>query len=409
MARWPFRFIHAADLHLERLAHGLTEIPDHLRDLLMEAPYLATERVVETVLREEADFLVLSGDMLVPSLTGPRGPLFLVEQFQRLQQRRIPVYWAGGAADPPDAWPAWLALPENVVYFPRGTVGEHLLQHDGSPLVRIVGTSRDQSPRLHLPSFHPDPAGAYTIAVAHGTADPAAMQARGLQYWALGGKHSPLTLFEESGVAHYPGSHQGRQPEEVGPHGCTLVQVDPEGRTRLASIPTDVYRWVHERVAIHPKTNRTELQTALAERVRALKAAHEGCDLLITWTIVGVGSLIRRLRRGDLAVELLAWLRGEYGFGPPAAWTVELRAELPEQVPGEWYQQESIRTDFLEAVRQIQRDPQAPIDLEPYVDRSQLDPSLASATTIADDAQRAWVLRRATLLGVDLLSGEESQ
>ena len=64
MAGRQLRFVHASDLHLEEPLHGVTEVPDHLRDLFLDAATLAAERVFDTVVEEEADFLLLSGDVL---------------------------------------------------------------------------------------------------------------------------------------------------------------------------------------------------------------------------------------------------------------------------------------------------------------------------------------------------------
>ena len=117
MSSRPFRFVHASDFHLERLPSGLAEVPDHLRELFIESAYVAAEKVFETVLSEEAEFLVLSGDILDPRQTGPRGPLFLVEQFNRLAEREIPVYWAGGrAVAKQDSWPKSRALSHRCRY-----------------------------------------------------------------------------------------------------------------------------------------------------------------------------------------------------------------------------------------------------------------------------------------------------
>ena len=38
MSGWPFRFIHASDLHLERPLMGVAEVPDHLRDCFSKPP-----------------------------------------------------------------------------------------------------------------------------------------------------------------------------------------------------------------------------------------------------------------------------------------------------------------------------------------------------------------------------------
>ena len=37
MAGRQLRFVHASDLHLEQPLHGVTEVPDHLRDLFLDA------------------------------------------------------------------------------------------------------------------------------------------------------------------------------------------------------------------------------------------------------------------------------------------------------------------------------------------------------------------------------------
>ena len=54
MSGLAFRFLHTSDWHLELPASGLVEVPDHLREALVEAPYLAAERVIETALAERA-------------------------------------------------------------------------------------------------------------------------------------------------------------------------------------------------------------------------------------------------------------------------------------------------------------------------------------------------------------------
>ena len=104
----PFRFVHAADFHLERPLRGLAEVPDHLRVALIDAPYRAAERVFDAAIKERVDFVVLAGDILDPLAAGPRGLVFLGEQFQRLAAQGIRVYWAGGRSDDFERWiDAW--------------------------------------------------------------------------------------------------------------------------------------------------------------------------------------------------------------------------------------------------------------------------------------------------------------
>ena len=177
MSNWPFRFVHASDFHLELPPLGLAEVPEHLTELFIESAYWAAEKVFEAVLAEEAELLVLSGDILHAERTGPRGPLFLVEQFARLAERDIPVYWAGGRVDPPEAWPSAITLPGNVHVFPRDRLEEFMHERDGTPLVRLMGVSRHRQRRIRASDFDADPGGLYSIALVHGTAEPAALKA----------------------------------------------------------------------------------------------------------------------------------------------------------------------------------------------------------------------------------------
>jgi len=409
MSNWPFRFVHAADFHLERPPFGVTEVPDHLRDLFVEAVYRAAERVFDTALSQEVDYLVLAGDLLEPRWTGPRGLLFLAEQFRRLDERQIAVYWAGGRVDPPDAWPAAVRLPHRVHVFPQDRAQEHLHHRDGTPLARVMGVSRTRNRGVRVSEFDPDPGGLFSIAVVHGSLEAESLRARGIDYWALGGRHARHTLFNSPHVGHYPGSPQGRHPEECGPHGCTLVQVDAERAVRTTLVPTDVMRWQSERIAVDETTPRETLETLLHERMQRLVETAPGVDLLVSWTIVGDGRLVAELREGPLAARMLQMLRSEYGFGPPAAWSLSLTAEPTAMLPPEWYEQQTIRGDFLRELRRYQTDPNEPIDLESYLADEQAAGTLGAAADLSDHVTRERVLREAAELGVDLLSGEEPE
>ncbi len=407
MSSRPFRFVHASDFHLERLPSGLAEVPDHLRELFIESAYVAAEKVFETVLCEEAEFLVLSGDILDARQTGPRGPLFLVEQFNRLAEREISVYWAGGRVDPAAVWPSALALPENVNVFPKGHVDEFIHQRDGTPLARLLGAEHDRNRPIRPTDFEPDPAGLFTIAVVHGKCDPKALKPRGIHYWALGGRHQRGTPLTGNEVAHYPGSPQGRCPEQSGVHGCTLVQVDGR-QARTSPVPTDTMRWLDARISIDEQTTQEDLENMLRERMASAIDSAPQTDLLISWTVLGEGPLQGQLRRGRLAGELIEWLRAEYGFGPPAAWSISLRTEPTTSLPQELYEQETILGDFMRTIRELQINPDDPVELESYVAEKHLAGTLGSAMAVPDAARRDRVLREAALLGVDLLSGEET-
>ncbi len=400
----PFRFLHASDFRVDAVPRGLTEVPDHLRDTLLDAPYNAGRRVIDTALTERVAFVVLAGNILQPDLAGPRGTAFLSEQFQRLAEAGINVYWAGGESDPPEAWPAAFPLPENVRVFAKDRVTDFLHQYDGSPLARIVGTSRG-SRALDFEEFSPDAVGLFSIGVACGEIDAAALLSRGIHYWALGGRAEQKTLFTSPGIAHYPGTPQGRSPGEAGTHGCTLVNVDDQRRARVSFVPTNALEWVHESVLIDPSTQREGLEAMLTQRIRGLTAGSK-TDLLITWTIGGSGPLLTELRRGKLRGELLEWLRIEHGLSSPVVWTVGIELEPQNALPAALYEQETILGDFLRTLREFELDPQQPLNVESLLAEGPAAGLFSEAVAIADPATRKRVLHEAALLGMELLGGE---
>jgi hypothetical protein len=408
MTQRPFRFLHSGGFRLHQPAGGIAEVPQHLRDAMMDAPYLAAAKVFDAALVEEVAFVVLCGDLLQAEWSGPRGPLFLLEQFERLAAREIPVYWAGGALDPPDAWPAAVPLPGNVHRFSVGRTSAFVIERDGAPLARVLGASRDGDRPLRPGDFDPDPTGLPTIAVGCGAADTAALQARGIAYWALGGQGERTTLLSAPCVVHDAGSPQGRWPAETGVHGCTLVQCEAQ-QMRTSLVPTDVLRWHDERIALDGTATREGLEAALRSRVQALTQAAPQHDLLIHWTIAGDGGLVHRLHREGLAAELLAWLRDEFGRGRPAAWSVDCEIERTAMFPAAWYEQENLRGDYLRLVRQRELNPGEPLGLEAYLAEADRAGPLAAVAAPPHPAARQRILREAAMLGVELLSGEEPQ
>lgn len=409
MSNWPFRFLHAADFHLETTPFRIEDVPEHLAELMLESPYRAAQRVFDTALAENVDFVVLSGDLLHARHTGPRGPLFLAGQFQRLADRGIAVYWVGGRVDPPESWPPSIRLPDNVQRFPRTHPETMVHRRADTPLARLIGASRPSEGRMRLDRFVPEQAGLFTIAVAHGPASLAALRASRVDYWALGGRHLRRTLCEAMPVVHDPGTPQGRQPDETGPRGCTLVDVDASRNVRLASINTDALRWSYQSLSLDEGATRESLEREMRQRIESLKLESPETTLLISWQLAGAGDLGVRLRRGALGRELLAGLREEHGRTTPAAWSVALVVEPPGHHPAAWYEEDTLRGEFLRQLRHLEQSADEPLRLETCLKAPPAEATLRELVANVPEAARAALLREAAMLGVDLLAGEDHE
>jgi DNA repair exonuclease SbcCD nuclease subunit len=407
MSQPPLRFVHAGDLHLELPLRGVSELPEHLREAFLEAPYLAAEQIFETALTEGADALLLSGDVVQLDRAGPRALVFLGEQFKRLADHDIAVYWAGGQVDPADAWPAAAALPANVHRFPAGRVGNFEHQREGKTVARIQGVSRTPGQAVNDSGFHRDAKGLFTIGVAHGTAASAGQEGDRVHYMALGGQHRRQTVDQSPGIAHYAGTPQGRDPSEVGAHGCTVVTVDESGHVKTTFVAADIVRWITETIELTAGAEDETLLGQMDARIGSLKTKHPDRDLLITWKITGRGELLNNLRPGGLSDEILAVLRQRHGKQSPAAWSVAIQCDESLCVPAEWYDEETIRGDVLRQFRELEQKADIELALEDFLPESLRQGSAAELAKVTA-ADRGELLLAASKLGMDLLSLDEN-
>lgn len=406
MAATPLRLVHASDLRIDRPLFGLTEAPDELRALLRDAPLEAAERVFDTALSENADALLLAGDVLDARRASPRVVSFLLNQFSRLEKRGVPVFWAGGLLDPPDGWPRTERLPDNVTVFPTSRVETHELRKNNTVIASIQGISRAGDREVDASGFRRDAHGKFTVGVAYGTSDAPGKEGDRVDYMALGGRSRRATVDHEPGVAHYSGSSQGRSPAEPGPSGCTIVQVDESGKARTRFVATDLVRWQEELVEFTAGTTADQLQAQLRERLDKVRTKAQGVHQLIAWRLEGVGPLVAELRSDGLAGELLADLRKHAGREKPLCWTYRVDCPSRYEPPHEQLDQETILGDLLRQVQVLGRSEAFVLDLGGLLPKPIPDPSLAPMASIDGADDRNDLFNRAAKLGVALMTEE---
>ncbi len=307
MAHTNLRFIHTSDFHLERPLRGADDLPDALAQLAVEAPLRAAERVFEAAVREQVDFVLLAGDLLRPMAAGPRALVFLVEQFERLNERDVPVYWATGRADAATRWTEVLHLPPNVHVFSGPQVRRAAFERDGRLRADILGAGAHVDGLVRPGEFRAAH-GHLTVALTYGRLETPASTASGVHYWALGGEHRRRVRSTHLPVVHYPGSPQGRTPREHGPHGATLVQVDEHHQIRTRQIVCDAVRWHDEHIQLDATATAGSLERQIESRARALVTTAPDRQWIVRWKVQAPPRLAAELRRGKLAADLLARL-----------------------------------------------------------------------------------------------------
>ena len=146
----------------------------------------------------------------------------------------------------------------------------------------------------------------------------------------------------------------------------------------------------------------SELDVALHQRAIQLAEEHSGVTLLVDWKIDCGEALRHALRHGLLARTLEIRLRDDFGRRAPSVWTVRIDAEVPDTMPNQWREEETMRGDFLRLVDtyRIHSPPSAelPALIDPHEVPRELSESVGSICRLLPDA--AW-------LGASLLSPEE--
>jgi exonuclease SbcD len=260
-----FRFLHAADIHLDSPMRGLEADPDAPVRRLREASRAAFRNLITTAIEEKAAFLLIAGDLYDGDWQDYRTGLFLIEQVGRLAEAGIPLIMVAGNHDAASVITRHLRLPERVSVLPHDRCGRVELDEYG---VAIHGQSfATRAVTQDLSRNYADPVpGLFNIGLlhtalngrpGHDTYAPttaAALIAKGYDYWALGHVHARETVCRDPWIV-FPGNLQGRHIRESGPKGASLVTVRDGRVATVAHRPLDVLRWCPLSVSLAGETD----------------------------------------------------------------------------------------------------------------------------------------------------------
>ncbi len=248
-----FRFIHAADLHLDSPLRGLSQREGAPEEEIRGASRRALENLVSLCLEEGVDFLLIAGDLYDGDWPDFNTGLFFNRQMLRLRDVGIPVYLISGNHDAESKITKSLSLPENVQAFP--VKKPKSIKHPTLPVTFHGQGFATASVTENLSLNYPDASeGRFNIGLLHcsiGDSPHAAyapctvanLLTKHYGYWALGHIHLHAVLHEAPHIV-YSGNIQGRHARETGERGCYVVTVsDDLAVERLDFKALDVVRW----------------------------------------------------------------------------------------------------------------------------------------------------------------------
>ena len=356
-----FRFIHAADLHLDSPFTGIrAAAPENVAKALYSATFDAYRNIIDLCIAEQVDALLVAGDIYDGADRSLRAQRAFIEGLQRLDATGIRSFVCHGNHDPLDGWEAQLSYPYGCHRF--GADFEAVPVFPDEPERALVyGISyptRDVYENLVQRLGEVD-SSAFTIGLLHanvGTNTGHAAYApcslddlvrSGIDYWALGHVHTRQVLHEPAPTVVYPGNSQGRHPNESGARGVYLVEVDAAGAVSLQFHATDTVRWERASIDISGMETEQDLLNELDDAVQNLQDGAQGRSVVTRITLNGRGQLNQSLRRPNAVVDILEVVNEEWAGQQPFVW-----CERIEDETGAAIDREALRAgeDFLAEV-----------------------------------------------------------
>ena len=376
-----------------------------MKTRLANAPYDAATKVFDLAVAERVDFVLLTGDLFDVESGSARAYAFLLSEFQRLAEKNIHIYWCGGEFDFPDRWPSSVALPDNVITFSSSVIDEIEHRRDGNRICSIFASGFD-SKRLSLGDFDASESETFNIGMTYGQFEAGNLTGPNIHYWALGGKHKQTTLESANTIGVYPGTPQGRCPQETGAHGFKLCRVDAKGKLRVQTVETDSVRFIPQKVAISENVGIKSLKESLTERGMKLISDCPEQLVLTRWYLATEGEFNPRIRKIEWAAELLEWLRDEFGRGETGVWSTDLKVEAPKSLPSQWYEEDTILGEYMRAVARYQSDDSLKLNLHQYMPQTVKGDAMANVGYVNRE-NRDSILRKTAMVGIEYLAAHK--
>ncbi|MFC7540225.1 exonuclease SbcCD subunit D [Siccirubricoccus deserti] len=160
-----FRFLHAADLHLDSPLRGLEARPDVPADRIRGATREALQNLVALAIEEQVDFVVLAGDLYDGEWRDWGTGHFLLGQLARLTRAGIRVVAISGNHDAESILTRQLRFPEGATMLPTRPES-HPLPELGV-VVHGQGYARREMLENLVPRYPRPVAGAFNIGLLH--------------------------------------------------------------------------------------------------------------------------------------------------------------------------------------------------------------------------------------------------
>ncbi len=363
-----YKFIHAADIHLDSALRGLQQYEGAPVDEIRRAPREGLSNLVDLAIEQSVKFVLIAGDLYDGNWKNFQTGMFFVKQATRLRAAGIPLYVIAGNHDAANKMTRSLPLPDNVTFFSADAPQTVILEELD---VAIHGQSFATAEVLDDLSLAYPAAirGCLNIGLLHTSADgredhdpyaPCSLEGlrlKGYDYWALGHIHKREVLCQEPLVA-FSGNVQGRHIRETGPKGCFVVTVQSDRRLEAVFHPLDVMRWEVALVDLQDVNDIDEVPSRVSYQLEQLYCQAAGRPLAIRVELRGATALHRALQADlDHWMHQIRGLAVDMGQGQIWIEKVKLRTTDPARVGSTKPVDEAAIGELTELFAQVRSNP----------------------------------------------------
>lgn len=280
-----FRFIHAADIHLDSPLRGLSRYESAPTDSIRDACRRAFRNLVDLAIEEKVSFVLLAGDLYDGDWKDYSTGIFLSQQMGRLGQHGILVFAVAGNHDAANRMTKALNSPANMTILSSRKV-ETIRIDDLAVVIQGRSFGTQHVDENLAAGFAAAEKGMFNIGLLHTSLDgreghavyaPCTvddLRSKGYQYWALGHIHKQEFVSEDPWIV-FPGCIQGRHIRETGAKGCVLVTVEDGSVSTVEKCSLDVLRWVECSVDL---TDAAEMREVLDRTRKSIENERTSAD-----------------------------------------------------------------------------------------------------------------------------------
>ena len=314
------KFIHATGLLVDHQVRDVGVVSDEARPLLIDASLKSFERLVETAVDQEVDFVLLTGGTFAEEDRSLRARVAICDGLQCLDEAGIQVFVIPGPEDPAEAWNHIRRLPDNVTIFDPVRDEPTAVMRDGQVIASLQGCPVWSQEPVAVQSSDTQAIGQTRLGPLRiGIIPPDVMdgplpeestierwlERHRVDYLALPRPFDRLRVLRPEQVAFCPGGAMPVTHRETGVRGAALVSAEGRAAVNLSLFPTSPLRRERFQLELDESTTWDQLIAVMRSAVEKLSALSQTDVLMAAWQFDGTGDVLQSLHQDESQQELI--------------------------------------------------------------------------------------------------------